>query len=966
MTITDAAPAVSVTKTADPTSLAEPGGPVTFTARVSNLGVSTDPLTLQSLVDDIHGNLNGQGGCSVPQTIAPGSFYECSFTATVSGVAGDSETDTVTATVQDDEGTPASASDTATVTLVGTDFGDAPDPSYATLLASDGARHLLGSGLALGLLVDSDPDGQPDPSALGDDLDGTDDEDGLTFSVLRAGSSGTVDVVASGAGLLSAWIDFDRDGDWGGPGEQIFTDLPLAAGANIGLSIAVPVGATLGTTFARFRFSTDSGLQPTGEASDGEVEDVVVEILEAAQTSIAVTKTASPTSVEEPGGSVTFTVRVDNTGNMGVDLAGLVDDIHGDLNGQGTCAVPRTVATGGFYECSFTATVNGNAGESETDTVTATASDDEGNTAQASDTATVTITDVLPSIGMTKTASPTSVVEPGGSVTFTARVDNTSADETVTLGGLVDDIHGNLDGQGTCSLPRSIPAGGFYQCSFTAVVSGNAGVVEVDTITALASDGEGNSVQASDSASVTITDSLPSIQLTKTASPTIVLEPGGNVAFSLRVDNTSPWEPVTLTSLVDDVHGDLDGQGTCSLPRSILAGSGYDCSFTAFVAGNAGYVEVDTVTGIASDDEGNTARASDTASVTIIALAEPEIEVAPVAVAFPRRNIHLGPSKVRRTVTITNVSENPLALSEVSIGGSHASSFAIFSDTGQTSLATSEVREVVVAFDPPSVGIKSAHLTIRSNDSDEPAVEVSLLGEGFQTTGPELDFWPEAMYFGPKEPGTGPTPSQRVQFSSEGTERLEFVIEIVGADADQFGFGGIVASGDEAPHAKAGTIGIGTNPGGFISIGIFFRPTSAGQKTALLSITSNDADESDVAVILVGNAGDLDFGDAPDIDPSVAPSSYPTLLANDGARHALGAGLFLGAGVDAETDGRPDGGAAGDDSAGIDDEDGVTFSALGRGGSASVDVVASGAGLLNAWIDWNQDGDWQDAGERIL
>ncbi|MCG8454849.1 MAG: GEVED domain-containing protein, partial [Holophagales bacterium] len=378
VTVTNVAPVLSVTKAADPSTLQEPGGGVTFTARVSNLGVSTDPLTLQSLVDDIHGDLNGQGSCGVPQTVAPGSFYECSFTATVTGVAGDSETDTVTATVQDDEGTPASGSDTATVWIEGTDYGDAPDPGYPTLRVSDGARHVLGSGLALGLLVDSDPDGQPDPSALGDDLDGIDDEDGLSFSALRAGSSGTVDVVTSGAGLLNAWIDFDSDGDWSGPGEQIFTDLPLSAGTNSGLSIAVPAGATLGTTFARFRFSTDSGLRPTGEASDGEVEDVVLEILEPLVSSIALVKTASPTSIEEPGGSVTFTVRVDNTGNTSVDITGLLDDIHGDLDGQGSCSMPQTVAVGGSYECGFTATVSGNAGESETDTVTASGSGEAG------------------------------------------------------------------------------------------------------------------------------------------------------------------------------------------------------------------------------------------------------------------------------------------------------------------------------------------------------------------------------------------------------------------------------------------------------------------------------------------------------------------------------------------------------------------------------------------------------------
>jgi hypothetical protein len=96
--------------------------------------------------------------------------------------------------------------------------------------------------------------------------------------------------------------------------------------------------------------------------------------------------------VPEPGGTVTFTVLVTNTGPEAVTLNSLVDDVYGDLNGKGTCSVPRTIAVAASYACSFTAQVTGKAGHTETDTVTATATDDQGNTAQDSDSATVTVT----------------------------------------------------------------------------------------------------------------------------------------------------------------------------------------------------------------------------------------------------------------------------------------------------------------------------------------------------------------------------------------------------------------------------------------------------------------------------------------------------------------------------------------------------------------------------------------------
>ena len=103
----------------------------------------------------------------------------------------------------------------------------------------------------------------------------------------------------------------------------------------------------------------------------------------------------------------------------------------------------------------------------------------------------------------------------------------------------------------------------------------------------------------------------------------------------------------------------------------------------------------------------------------------------------------------------------------------------------------------------------------------------------------------------------------------------------------------------------------------------------------------------------------LDFGDA-----SQSGTSFPTTLANNGARHVLGSGLFLGATVDAEADGQPDANAAGDGA----DEDGVTFATLTAGSNAPITVAATvpGTAVLNAWMDFNADGDWDDAGEQIF
>jgi hypothetical protein len=160
------------------------------------------------------------------------------------------------------------------------DFGDASDPTYPTLLASNGARHNIDGITFLGSLIDAEPDGQPHPNALGDDINNLADEDGIVFNQIIQGSPAQITVTTSTAGYLQGWMDFNADGDWADPGEQIFTDAYIHFGYTVCLNYLVPVNANVGITYARFRFSTVGGLSYTGLATDGEVEDYEVEIIE--------------------------------------------------------------------------------------------------------------------------------------------------------------------------------------------------------------------------------------------------------------------------------------------------------------------------------------------------------------------------------------------------------------------------------------------------------------------------------------------------------------------------------------------------------------------------------------------------------------------------------------------------------------------------------------------------------------
>ena len=134
--------------------------------------------------------------------------------------------------------------------LDGMDWGDAPDGPYPTLAANIGASHFIVPGVQLGALIDSEPDGQPDLTATGDDvLDGIDDEDGVLFtSTITPGWGAQVDITASVNGFVDAWIDFDQDGVWGSQPSELIYSGPVVAGLNV-IPYMVPNWAPAGNTF---------------------------------------------------------------------------------------------------------------------------------------------------------------------------------------------------------------------------------------------------------------------------------------------------------------------------------------------------------------------------------------------------------------------------------------------------------------------------------------------------------------------------------------------------------------------------------------------------------------------------------------------------------------------------------------------------------------------------------------------
>ena len=114
-----------------------------------------------------------------------------------------------------------------------------------------------------------------------------------------------------------------------------------------------------------------------------------------------------------------------------------------------------------------------------------------------------------------------------------------------------------------------------------------------------------------------------------------------------------------------------------------------------------------------------------------------------------------------------------------------------------------------------------------------------------------------------------------------------------------------------------------------------------------------------------GRGGTIDFGDAPDganaryqTKPAVV-GHFPSKLAGGGPRHANFGALRLGPTADGEVDSHQ---------VDRDIDDGVSLNApracrratLTTAIRGSAPVAAGGFVYVNAWFDWNRDGDWAD------
>jgi len=250
-----------------------------------------------------------------------------------------------------------------------------------------------------------------------------------------------------------------------------------------------------------------------------------------------------PGEVLETGGSATYSVVVKNIAQVAtLTLNSLTDDKYGDITithpantsctGSAmpgvcqavtatTCTLPQPpIPANGTFPCQFTGTVPpGDFPGSFTDVVKACGTDSFNNPEICdTDDAVVRYTDFLQPPTLSKTAIGTACRV---DVTYAVVVTNTSAQDTLTLNTLTDDVYGDItavhdnvisttcgQASGAGTLPAVIAASGQYSCQFVGRVNICNTTVK-DTVTGAAVDDDGASYSPSDDATVVISVTTP-------------------------------------------------------------------------------------------------------------------------------------------------------------------------------------------------------------------------------------------------------------------------------------------------------------------------------------------------------------------------------------------------------------------------------------------------------------------------
>jgi hypothetical protein len=204
------------------------------------------------------------------------------------------------------------------------------------------------------------------------------------------------------------------------------------------------------------------------------------------------------------------------------------------------------------------------------------------------------------------------------------------------------------------------------------------------------------------------------------------------------------------------------------------------------------------------------------------------IQLNPSALTFTAQSLNTTSAPL--TVTLTN-GDNPLTISNITLGGADASAFAISSSStcvAPSSLNPGAKCTIIATFTPTTPGVSNATITITDSAPGSPQV-INLTG-----TASTLTLSASSLDFGSVAVGST-SAAQSITATNDGTTAISF--------------SSITASGDFAETDNCVTVPL--QPSTNCTINVTFKPSSTNSSVGALTITDN-APGSPQIVLLTG------------------------------------------------------------------------------------------------------------------
>lgn len=318
------------------------------------------------------------------------------------------------------------------------------------------------------------------------------------------------------------------------------------------------------------------------------------------------------------------------------------------------------------------------------------------------------------------------------------------------------------------------------------------------------------------------------------AAPAITFTPNTGLAFgNVTVGTASAAQTVTLkntgmanltltTISVGGINAaDFSKSGTCANGGVVAANA--TCTITVSFTPSAVGARTGSVAIISNAPAANIALSGLGAAVAI-----PQVSLTPTSVAFGNQTINT--TSAAKMVTLTNSGGAALNISNIAATGEFAQS-----NTCGASLGAGLSCTINVTFTPTTVASKTGSITITNNAPGSPHA-MALTGSGVAAASPVVGPLPASLPFANVQINTT-SAAQTVTVSNTGNAAL--VLSTVAVTGEFAKSGGTCANGTSVPAAANCTILV------------TFKPTAAGARTGMLTISDN-AGGSPRTIVLSG------------------------------------------------------------------------------------------------------------------